>query len=91
MISSKLSFYKKKPKKLNTTEITFNFKGQNISAKEEVDLLGITIDDKFTFETHISRLCRKTERETECSETTQLLYLILSNLILSYLSLSNLI
>ena len=41
--------------KLNTTDITFNFKGQNISAKEEVDLL----DNKLTFETHISRLCRK--------------------------------
>ena len=45
--------------KLNTIDITFNFKGQNISAKEEVDLLGTTIDSKFTFETHISRLCRK--------------------------------
>ena len=45
--------------KLNTTDITFNFKGENISAKEEVDLLGITIDNKLTFETHISRLCRK--------------------------------
>ena len=45
--------------KLNTTDITFNFKGQNISAKEEVDLLGITIDNKLTFETHISSLCRK--------------------------------
>ena len=45
--------------KLNTTDITFNFKGQNISAKEEVDLLGITIDNKLTFETHISSLCCK--------------------------------
>ena len=45
--------------KLNTNDITFNFKGQNISAKEEVDLFGITIDNKLTFETHISRLCRK--------------------------------
>ena len=45
--------------KLNTTYITFNFKGQNISAKEKVDLLGITIDNKLTFETHISSLCRK--------------------------------
>ena len=44
---------------LNTTDITFNFKGQNISAKEEVDLLGITIDNKLTFETHISSLCHK--------------------------------
>ena len=45
--------------KLNTNNITFNFKGQNISTKEEIDLLGITIDNKLTFETHISRLCRK--------------------------------
>ena len=45
--------------KLNTNNITFNFKGQNITAKEEVDLLGITIDNKLTFETRISRLCRK--------------------------------
>ena len=45
--------------KLNTTDITFNFKGQNISAKKEVDLLGITIDNKLTFETHISSLCCK--------------------------------
>ena len=45
--------------KLNTTDITFNFKDQNISAKEEVDLLGITIDNKLTFEIHISSLCRK--------------------------------
>ena len=47
---------KEKP---NTTDITFNFKGQNISVKEEVDLLGITINNKLTFETHISSLCRK--------------------------------
>ena len=38
--------------KLNTTDITFNFKGQNISAKEEVDLLGITIDNKLTSQTY---------------------------------------
>ena len=45
--------------KLKTNDITFNFKGQNNSAQEEVDLFGITIDNKLTSKTHISRLCCK--------------------------------
>ena len=51
-------------RKQNLDKVAFVLRDQTISATENDDLLGITIDNKLSFEKHISKLCR---RETECS------------------------
>ena len=33
--------------------------GNKIEKSKDVDLLGITIDDKLSFKTHIKNICRK--------------------------------
>ena len=42
-----------------TENYELNFKGKSISLSAKVDLLGITIDNKLSFEFHISEICRK--------------------------------
>ena len=42
-----------------TENYELNFKGKSISSSAKVDLLGITIDNKLSFEFHISEICRK--------------------------------
>ena len=42
-----------------TENYELNFKGKSISSSAKVDLLGMTIDNKLSFEFHISEICRK--------------------------------
>ena len=43
--------------------IVFNLNGNNIKCDEEVKLLGVTIDFKLDFNTHISNICIKKKRK----------------------------
>ena len=42
-----------------TENYELNFKGKSISSSAKIDLLDITIDNKLSFEFHISEICRK--------------------------------
>ena len=46
-------------RKTHDKHITFNLNGINISCEDEVKLLGVTIDFKLNFNTHISNICKK--------------------------------
>ena len=37
----------------------FNFGGRTIYSSAEVDLLGVKLDTKLSFEFHISKMCKK--------------------------------
>ena len=50
-------------KKTHTQNITFNLNGFNIKCDDEVKLLGVTIDFKLDFNTHISNICKKAARQ----------------------------
>ena len=41
----------------------FNLNGINLSCEDEVKLLGVTIDFKLNFNTHISNICKKAARQ----------------------------
>ena len=49
--------------KTHNENIVFNLDGIKISAEDEVKLLGITIDFKLSFNTHISNICKKAARQ----------------------------
>jgi hypothetical protein len=51
--------------KTHKQNITFNLNGNNIKCDEEVELLGVTIDFKLEFNTHISNICK----EKRCTST----------------------
>ena len=46
-------------KSKETIKTNFQIRDKIIESKESVDLLGITIDDKLKFDSHIQELCRK--------------------------------
>jgi hypothetical protein len=41
----------------------FNLNGINLSCEDEVKLLGVTIDFKLNFNTHISNICKKAAKQ----------------------------
>jgi len=49
--------------KTHKHNITLNLNGCNISCDDEVKLLGVTIDFKFNFNTHIANICKKAARQ----------------------------
>lgn len=50
-------------KKTHDKQIVFDLNGISISCEDEVKLLGITIDFKLNFNTHISDICKKAARQ----------------------------
>ena len=42
---------------IDNSKITFMIENKRVKSRSEVKLLGITIDDKFSFPTHIENLC----------------------------------
>ena len=53
------------PKAHNTSDTvhTFSFRGTNITTDSEVTILGVTVDNKLTFNSHIKTLCTKAARQ----------------------------
>ena len=49
--------------KTHKENITFNLDGNNIKCDDEVKLLGVTLDFKLDFNTHISNICKKAARQ----------------------------
>ena len=49
--------------KTHKHNISFNLNGCNISCEDEVKLLGVTIDFKLNFNTHIANICTKAARQ----------------------------
>jgi hypothetical protein len=47
-------------KKTHDKNVMFNLNGINLSCEDEVKLLGVTIDFKLNFNTHISNICKGT-------------------------------
>ena len=47
----------------NTAGIRLDFSGKTILSSNETDLLGITIDTKQSFDSHIAKICRKESRQ----------------------------
>ena len=45
-------------------EPIFKCEGTSISLVEEVELLGVTVDDKLKFESQIKKICRKVSQQT---------------------------
>ena len=43
----------------NTAGIKLKFSGKTILCSNEIDLLGVTIDTKLSFDSHITKICRK--------------------------------
>ena len=43
----------------NTSGQNISFQGHNIKSEETVKLLGVTLDNKLSFDGHISNLCKK--------------------------------
>ena len=43
----------------NTTGQNISFQGHAIKSEETVKLLGVTLDNEFNFDTHITNLCKK--------------------------------
>jgi hypothetical protein len=50
-------------RKTHGKKVMFNLNGINISCEDEVKLLGVTIDFKLNFNTHISNICKKAARQ----------------------------
>ena len=47
----------------NTAGIRLEFSGETILSSNEIDLLGITIDTKLSFDSHIAKICYKASRQ----------------------------
>ena len=47
----------------NTAGIRLEFSGKTILSSNEIDFLGITIDTKLSFDSHITKICRKASRQ----------------------------
>ena len=47
----------------NTAGIKLEFSGKTILSSNEIDLLGVTIDTKLTFDSHITKIYRKASRQ----------------------------
>lgn len=50
-------------RKTHDKNVMFNLNGINLSCEDEVKLLGVTIDFKLNFNTHISNICKKAARQ----------------------------
>ena len=50
-------------KKTHDKNVMFNLNGINLSCEDEVKLLGVTIDFKLNFNTHIFNICKKAARQ----------------------------
>jgi hypothetical protein len=50
-------------RKTHDKNITFNLNGIDISCEDEVKLLGVAIDFKLNFNTHISNICKTAARQ----------------------------
>lgn len=50
-------------KRTHEKKIVFNINDVNISCEDEVKLLGVTIDYRLNFNTHISNICKKAARQ----------------------------
>ena len=81
----------------NTAGIRLQFSGETILSSNEIDLLGITIDTKLSFDSHIAKICRKASRQLNALkrlgfyiplDTRKLLANPLSSLILTIVHLS---
>ena len=59
----------KNPKDMVKT--TLNIEGHLIKNEAEVDLLGIRIDQRLPFSSHISNICKKGTQKTICAKVTQ--------------------
>ena len=46
----------------NTAGIRLEFSGETILSSNEIDLLGVTIDTKLSFDSHIAKICHKASR-----------------------------
>jgi hypothetical protein len=57
----------------------FNLNGINLSCEDEVKLLGVTIDFKLNFNTHISNICKKAARQLNVLAENQLIRELLSS------------
>ena len=44
---------------INHDNVSVNLGNENISCSSSVELLGIKIDDKLSFNEHVSKLCKK--------------------------------
>ena len=47
----------------NAAGIRLEFSGKTILSSNEIDLLGVTTDTKLSFDSHITKLCRKASRQ----------------------------
>ena len=47
----------------NTAGIRLEFNGKTILSSNEIDLLGVTINTKLSFDSHITKICRKASRQ----------------------------
>ena len=47
----------------NVAGIRLEFSGKTILSGNEIDLLGVTTDTKLSFDSHITKLCRKAFRQ----------------------------
>ena len=47
----------------NTAGIRIEFSRKTILSSNEIDLLGVTIDTKLSFDSHITKICRKASRQ----------------------------
>ena len=47
----------------NTAGIRLEFSKRTILSGNETDLLGVTIDTKLSFDSHITKICRKASRQ----------------------------
>ena len=52
----------------NTAGIRLEFSGKTILSGNETDLLGVTIDTKLSFDSHITKICRKASRQPKLHE-----------------------
>ena len=60
----------------NTAGQNISFQGHAIKSEETVKLLGVTLDNKLNFDTHISNLCKKSCDTTKRSEKAKIIYWI---------------
>ena len=47
----------------NTAGTKLEFSGKTVLSSNEIDLLGVTTDTKLSFDSHITKICRKASRQ----------------------------
>jgi hypothetical protein len=58
-------------RKMHDKNVMFNLNGINLSCEDEVKLLGVNIDFKLNFNTHISNICKKIKVITKLPNSEQ--------------------